>query len=105
MRYQQSYIRKVSGIIKSLTRQNKLQPILDIIQLCTGYRIDMQGWFCEILEDKDEIKLFQSELDALQRCNFDFAQSGHEEWRVGEMDKALCCRLQANICAMGHALE
>lgn len=65
----------------------------------------MQRWFCEVLEDEDEIKLFQSELNTLQRCDFDFAQSGHEEWRVGEMDDALCRWLQTDISAMGYTFE
>ena len=65
----------------------------------------MQRWFGKVLEDKDEIELLQSELNTFQRRNFDFAQSGHKERRIGEMNETLRRWLQTDICAMRHTFE
>ena len=51
--------------------RNSLQPILDIIHLSTGNRIDMQRGFGEILEDENHVKLLETPLDALKGCDFD----------------------------------
>jgi len=46
-----------------------LQPVLDVVELSTWNRIDVERSFVEVLEYQDQIKLLQAELYALQGRN------------------------------------
>lgn len=63
-------------------QDNALQPILDIIELCTRNGVDVQRWLCKIFEDKDHIELLEAELNTLQGRNFDVCQRDDEEWWI-----------------------
>jgi hypothetical protein len=46
-----------------------LQPVLDVVELCTWNRVDVERSFVEVLEYQDQIKLLQAELYTLQGRN------------------------------------
>ena len=65
----------------------------------------MKRGFGEILEDKDEIELLEAELYAFQRCDLDICQCDHQKWRIGKMDQAFGCWLEANVGSEGNSLK
>lgn len=82
-----------------------LQPVLDIIELRTGNRIDVQRRLREVFEDKHHIELLQAELDTLQGCNLDIGKSDDEEGWIRKMNQTFGCRLQPDILADRHTFK
>lgn len=43
-----------------------LEPVLHVVHLSTGYRVDVERWLREVLEDEDQVKLFQTVLNTFE---------------------------------------
>ena len=49
-----------------------LQPVFHVVELRAGDRVDMEGSFREVLEDKNHIELFKTKLNTFKRSNLYF---------------------------------
>lgn len=88
-----------------MKEMNSLEPFLDIVQLRTRNRIDVQRRLCKILEDQDHIELLEGELHSLERRDFDLGQSDHREWRIGEMHQAIGSWLKLDASSERNSFE
>ena len=63
--------------------KNSLEPVLDVVQLVHGHRVDVRGLLGVVLEDEDDVEALQVELDTLKVNQFDAVQDDDER-RLGE---------------------
>lgn len=84
---------------------HSLEPFLDAVELIHRNRVDVNRRTSKVLEDKDEIKVLQAVLNALEVSNFDLVERHDEEGRFGEEDERVRRRLQENVGAERYTLE
>ena len=65
----------------------------------------MKRSFSEVFENKDEIKLPESILDAFKGGDFDFRQCYNQERWICQMNQTFSCWLQASTHAEWNAFE
>ena len=70
-----------------MPRGDRLEPIFDIVKLSAWYRVDVERRFRKVLEDEDEIKLLQCELDTFQGSKFNLVKGDNEKRWLDEVNE------------------
>lgn len=65
----------------------------------------MDGRARKVLEDKDEVKVLEAVLDALEVSDLDLGEREDKEGRLGEEDERVGRRLEEHVGAEGDTLE
>jgi hypothetical protein len=59
----------------------------------------------KVLEDEDEIEVFEAVLNTLEVGDFDFGEGENEEGRLGEEDEGFGGGLEEDVGPEGNTLE
>src|SRR5687768_244360 len=65
----------------------------------------MERWPCEVLEDKDHIKVLQTELHTFQMSHLDFIDCDHHEWGLHNLDETVSRGLDEHVAPVGYTME
>ncbi len=95
----------MSNSILNTRQRNPLEPLFDILQLSNRDRIDVDHWALKVFKHKDQVKVFQAELNALEVGNLNVCESNDEEREFGELDETVGCGLEVGELAVRDTLE